>query len=63
MNPPRIPLGKALVRDDGSRARAAQVTTRDISEARILFHDLAPDPFKGLIEARPTPDQKTKDNP
>lgn len=55
MTQPRVPLGQAIRRNDAERARAAQITARDIAEARLLFNDLAPDPFKRLLEATVDP--------
>lgn len=59
MTPPRKPLGKALRRTAADLDRLAEITPADIQAARQLWHELAPEKCRGLIEAMTAREEKS----
>lgn len=55
LTPGRKPLGPALHRTAADIDRLAKITDEDVLDARDLWHDLAPDGYQGLIDARVPP--------
>jgi hypothetical protein len=55
---PERAKGNAIPRTALDMDRMAEVTDRDIAKARTSWKTRAPDPYKGLIDARPDPDEK-----
>jgi hypothetical protein len=58
-DPPQEPKrarGHALPRSGPEIDRISQVTDLDVVRARKLWKAKAPEPFKGLIDAKPEPE-------
>lgn len=53
---PRRARGNALPRSGLDLDRKAEVTDKDIADARKSWKKRAPDRFKGLIDAKPDPE-------
>lgn len=50
--PPARHLGRALPRTDADLERLATITPADVHAARVLWEELAPERYRGLIEAK-----------
>jgi hypothetical protein len=57
-DPPTRTRGNAIPRTALDMDRMAEVTDRDIAKARASWKTRAPDSYKGLIDARPDPEEK-----
>jgi hypothetical protein len=55
--PLRRPLGKALRRTAEERRRLATIGPADMVNARMMWHETAPDGWQRLIEARVEPEK------
>lgn len=57
-DPPRA-KGKALPRSGIELDRMSEITGQDIARARASWKRRAPEPYKGLIDAKPEPKGET----